>query len=124
MRLATRKLSGVYDAALEPLGINIAQYFLLRSIDGHRVVSLTQLGRFAEQDRSSIGRSVRVLERLKLVNTTRGKIDQREALVCLSKEGHDLLLKAHKIWERCQQRFVSRLGQDKIEALSAVLDAI
>ena len=124
MRLATRKLSAIYDAALEPLGINIAQYFLLRTINNHQPVSLTEVGRLAELDRSTIGRSVRVLERMGLVETGRSEADQREALVSLTRDGRDLMRKALPIWESCQEGFVSRLGPDKIKALGAVLDAI
>jgi DNA-binding MarR family transcriptional regulator len=124
LRLATRKLSAIYDAALEPLGINIAQYFLLRIINNHQAVSLTEVGRLAELDRSTIGRNVRVLERMGLVETGRSEADQREALVSLTRDGRDLMRKAVPIWESCQQSFVSRLGRDKIEALGAVIDAI
>lgn len=124
LRLATRKLSAIYDAALEPLGINIAQYHLIRTINEHQPISLTELGRLAELDRSTIGRNVRVLERIELVETGRGDADQREAQVSLSRSGRHLLRKATPIWERCQEEFISRLGHDKFDALSITLDAI
>lgn len=124
LRLATRKLTAIYDAALEPLGINIAQYFLLRAINEHQPASLTEVGRIADLDRSTIGRNVRVLERMGLVETGRGETDQREAQVLLTRSGRNLLRKATPVWERCQKDFVSRLGHDKIDALGLVLDAI
>lgn len=124
LRLATRKLSAIYDAALEPLGINIAQYYLLRTINEHQPVSLTELGRLTGLDRSTMGRNVRVLERIGLAETGRGEADQREAHVSLTRSGRNLLRKATPIWDKCQEDFVSRLGHDKVEALGLTLDAI
>jgi DNA-binding MarR family transcriptional regulator len=64
LRTATRKVGAVYDNALAPLGINIAQYSLLRLVEHCQPVSFTELGRIAELDRSTVGRNVRVLERM------------------------------------------------------------
>jgi hypothetical protein len=41
-----------------PLGINIAQYSLLRMIQRRQAVSLTELGGIAELDRSTVGRNM------------------------------------------------------------------
>jgi DNA-binding MarR family transcriptional regulator len=121
LRIASRKLSADYDAALAPLGINIAQYFLLRTIGGHEALSLTELGRLAELDRSTAGRNVRVLERMELVGTRRSDADQREALVSLTAAGEALLRDAKPLWDACQQAFKRRLGADKLKALNALL---
>lgn len=114
----------IYDAALEPVGINIAQFFLLRTIRNKQPASLTEVGRLTELDRSTIGRNVRVLERRGLVRTGRGGADQREASVSLTREGGKLMREADLLWARCQEGLVSRLGGDKIEALGLILDAI
>ena len=124
LRLAARKLSAIYDTALEPFGINIAQYFLLRTIRNKQPVSLTEVGLHAELDRSTVGRNVRVLERMGLVQTRRSETDQREAQVSLSSDGSALMRDAEPIWESCQHRFVRRLGRDKADVLSALLEAI
>src|SRR6478735_2001556 len=83
LRKATRKIGARYDAALAPVGINIAQYSLLRTVAKRQPMSLTDLGRYLELDRSTIGRNVRVVEKLRLVEMGRGQ-DQREATVSLS----------------------------------------
>jgi len=121
LRLATRRVSAIYDTALEPLGVNIAQYFLLRTLGDHQPLSLTELGRHVELDRSTIGRNARVLERLGFVSSGRGDNDQREAQVSLTGLGAALVQQALPVWEECQQGLVSRLGADKVEALSALL---
>ena len=109
LRTATRKVAAAYDAALAPVGINIAQYALLRMIQNRQQVSLTELGRLADLDRSTIGRNVKVLERDGLVKTARGE-DQREAVVSLSPGGIEALAAATPLWEACQRQIEKRLG--------------
>ena len=67
LRAAARKATSIYDTALEPTGVNIAQFSLLRSIKRATAVSLTELGRMTDLDRSTVGRNVKVLERMGLV---------------------------------------------------------
>lgn len=124
LRKATRRLSGVYDEALAPLGINIAQYALLRMVAARTSLSLTELGRLAELDRSTIGRNVRVLERMGLMQTGRGDDDQRESVVSLTPAGTDLLSKARPIWDECQSRIATKLGTERVETLNAILAAL
>ncbi|MCW6509209.1 MarR family winged helix-turn-helix transcriptional regulator [Lichenifustis flavocetrariae] len=124
LRLATRRLTAVYDAALAPVGINIGQYFLLRKIRDRRSVSLTELGQLAELERSTVGRNARVLERMGLVVTARGESDQREALVSLTPAGHTLLKDAQPLWEGAQGATASRLGMANLSTLQTVLEAI
>ncbi|KDR27049.1 MarR family winged helix-turn-helix transcriptional regulator [Caballeronia grimmiae] len=124
LRLATRRLSAAYDAALEPLGMNIGQYFLLRTIAERQQISLTDLGQLTELERSTVGRNVRVLERMGLVATGRGEADQREALVALTAEGLARMRDALPIWEETQKDFATRLGAEKVNLLNAVLEAV
>lgn len=124
LRQAARKMSAAYDAALAPLNINIAQYSLLRTIAQFQALSLTDLGRIAELERSTVGRNVRVLERSGLVETARSDTDQREALVSLTSIGQDLMRRALPIWEACQQSLVSRVGDLKVETLVGLLSEV
>src|SRR3546814_12049889 len=63
LRSAARKVGSIYDEALAPLGVNIAQYSLMRTIARRQPVSFTELGHFAQLDRSPVSRTVRVLDR-------------------------------------------------------------
>ena len=124
LRKATRRLGSAYDEVLAPFGINIAQFSLLRMIARNGPVSLTELGKIAELDRSTVGRNVRVIERLGLAMTRRGEDDQREAVVTLTPSGTQLLDAATPLWEECQRAIEGRLGQTKIAALHDILNAI
>lgn len=116
LRIATRKIAGLYDAALTPTGINIAQFALLRHVRRLQPVSLTELGRHLELDRSTMGRNVRVVEKMGLVSLGRGE-DQREAVVTLSEQGVAVLREATPLWEACQNGIVGRLGAERLKAI-------
>lgn len=102
-RSLSRKLSAAYDAALAPVGLNIAQYAMLRRIEACQPVSLTDLGEALELERSTVGRNVKVLERTGLVVTSRSAVDQREAVVSLTDTAENLLTEAFPLWEGCQK---------------------
>ena len=120
LRKASRRLSALYDEALEPFGINIGQFSHLRSVKRNEPVSLTDLGSVMELDRSTIGRNTKVLERMGLVQTVSGD-DQREALLQLSEKGRALLEQAEPVWEEVQVKIDARLGADRTGELQQLL---
>lgn len=124
LRSATRRIGSVYDRALAPLGINIAQFSLLRTIQRRQPVSLTELARSVELDRSTLGRNVRVLERLGLAAMDRGEDDHREAAVKLTARGVEVLEKAGPLWEDCQRKIETQLGPVKVTALHEILRSV
>ncbi|CAH1666320.1 MarR family transcriptional regulator [Hyphomicrobiales bacterium] len=119
LRMATRKVAGLYDAALEPTGINIAQFAVLRNIERRQPVSLTELGRALMLDRSTMGRNIRVVEKLGLVTTERGE-DQRESVVRLSEHGTVVLQEAEPLWQQCQSEVAKRIGPERLQALGEI----
>jgi len=124
LRKASRKLTSLYDAALEPLGVNIAQFSLLRRIGRHAPVSLTELGHQTELDRSTIGRNTKLLERMGLVVTTTG-VDQREAVLGLTEAGRQLLDDGAPLWDGVQETIETRLGGPQAAAaLNDLLGAL
>jgi DNA-binding MarR family transcriptional regulator len=122
LKAASRRLAALYDEALEPVGINIAQFSLLRRIRRAETVTLTELGRLAELDRSTIGRNVRVLERMGLVAMARGE-DHREAVVSLAPAGHKALDDGEPLWDGVQDSIEARIGgKGVMELLTGLRD--
>lgn len=120
LRKASRRLSALYDEALQPFGINIGQFSHIRNIRQNEPISLTDLAEIMELDRSTVGRNTKVLERMGLVETTSGE-DQREALLMLSAKGRALLESAEPVWEDVQVKLDDRLGEDKTDKLKQLL---
>src|SRR6202012_3095804 len=104
VRTAARKTTALYDSILEPAGVTLAQFSLLRKIKRAGTVSLTGLGRLAELDRSTIGRNVRALEKLRFVSVASAE-DHREAAVQLTPEGERVLGAGSPLWDEAQRRF-------------------
>ena len=123
LRDAARRVTALYDEALEPLGLTVAQFALLRKISRGEPVTLTELAERAELERSTVGRNVRVIERMKLVDVEKGE-DQREASVSLSRKGRQVLEKAAPIWDGVQAGIEKRLGRDGAHALRDLLHTI
>lgn len=123
LRGATRKISAVYDHELAEAGINIAQFSLLRRIERAAPVSLTEIGRLTGLDRSTVGRNVKVLQRMGFVEPHEAD-DQREAAWGLSPRGVDLLAGTAQAWQRGQQRIEKKLGKAGVAELQRLLQAL
>ena len=118
-RTAARKTTALYDALLEPAGVTLAQFSLLRKIDRAGTASLTKLGQLTELDRSTIGRNVKALERLQLVRAALAK-DQREAAVQLTPAGKRALKIGAPLWEEAQRRVETALGDTGVAQLQTL----
>jgi DNA-binding MarR family transcriptional regulator len=109
VRTAARKTTALYDSLLEPAGVTLAQFSLLRKIRRMGTVSLTRLGLLTELDRSTIGRNVKALEKLRLVRLGPAE-DQREAAVRLTPACQRALLVGAPLWTEAQRRVEAALG--------------
>ena len=123
LRKATRRATSLYDEALAPVGVNLAQFSLLRNIDRAGQVSLTELDRLTDLDRSTIGRNARVLERMGLVKTAPGE-DQREAVLKLDTAGRRVLSDGAPLWEQAQQHVETALSPQFAALLQQLLQAV
>lgn len=120
LRKASRKVSSLYDDALAPLGINIAQFSLLRNIRKMAPVSLTDLGHKLELDRSTVGRNTKVLQKMGLL-AQRSGTDSRETLLELSPKGAAILVAGAPIWDGIQEKMEDRLGPERSKQLHDLL---
>ncbi|WP_045835951.1 MarR family winged helix-turn-helix transcriptional regulator [Hyphomicrobium sp. 99] len=109
LRKAERRVTSAYDDALKPVGVNIAQFSLMRTIEREAPISLSKIGRLAELDRSTVGRNVKVLERMNLVRTIHGE-DHREAVVVLTVRGKNVLIEGATLWDEAQTKIEKTLG--------------
>ena len=124
LRGAARKVTAMYDDALTPVGVTLAQFRLLRLIErAPGPLSLTELGRVAELDRSTMGRNVRLLQRKDLVRIAPGG-DQREATVSLEEAGRQALRDATPLWSDAQRRIETVLGTDTARQLQILLQSL
>ena len=121
IRAAARKVTGLYDAALEPAGINIAQLALLRRLSDETALSVEDLARSAELERSTATRNVRVLEKQGLVSIGKSDTDRRAVSILLTPHGVATRRRSEPLWEDAQRQFEAKIGVDGAQALRSLL---
>lgn len=121
LRRATRSVNRLYDDALAGVGLNAAQYSLLKNLQQLERPSITELAEAMGLDRSTLGRNLRVLEGKGLLALEGGE-DQRNRLVSLTAAGRVHLEEAKVAWAQVQEQLGQRLGPEKRATLVALLD--
>ncbi|HSX72498.1 MAG TPA: MarR family winged helix-turn-helix transcriptional regulator [Pseudomonas sp.] len=121
LRRASRGVTRIYDEALADVGLNAAQFGLLRHLQRLDQPSISTLAEAMGLDRSTLGRNLRVVEGMGLVQLGSGA-DQRSRQVLLSEAGRQVLERGAPLWERAQQALALRLGADKRAELMRLLD--
>ncbi|WP_252273974.1 MarR family winged helix-turn-helix transcriptional regulator [Pseudomonas subflava] len=121
LRRASRGVTRIYDEALADVGLNAAQFSLLRYLQRLGQPSISTLAEAMGLDRSTLGRNLRVVEGMGLVQLGSGA-DQRSRQVLLSEAGRQVLERGAPLWERAQQALALRLGADKRAELMRLLD--
>ena len=121
LRRASRGVSKLYDDALMAVGLNVAQYSLLKNLQRLEQPSITSLAEAVGLERSTLGRNLRVLEVKGLVLLAGGE-DQRNRLVSLTAQGKDCLDQALQAWQQVQEQLAQRIGPQQKATLMALLD--
>lgn len=123
LRGASRKLTSIYDEALAPAGITVAQFSLLRKVRRLGPLTITALAELAELDRSTVGRNVRLLAGMGLVAIGAGD-DHRQAVVDLTAAGQTTVEAGGPLWDGAQQGIERRLGPERAAQLFDLLEAL
>ena len=112
LRQAALAATQIYDAALEPSGLKITMFRLLRRISEAGQPTISELARIVDLDRSTLGRNLKVLERSGHVQLSGGQ-DERSKIVSLTAKGRTRFEKALPPWAKAQQTMRARLGDEK-----------
>lgn len=123
LRKASRKVTAIYDAALEPFGISVNQFSELRRIRAMQPVSLSDLAIALDLDRSTVGRNTRVLERMGYVETVETD-DRRESAFSLTPAALSVLVEATPAWDAVQARFEQRFDPVVLDQLLESLETL
>jgi DNA-binding MarR family transcriptional regulator len=123
MRKATRALSRLYDDALAPLGVTVAQFGVLKAIWREPGVELSRLADEMVMDRTSLYRMLTPMTSVgwvAIASPTKG----RAKTVTLTTEGESLLVKARQLWGDAQTRVVGTYGADRWQVLENAISEL
>jgi DNA-binding MarR family transcriptional regulator len=122
LRRTARKVTALYDRALEPAGVTVTQHALLVNIGRSGKLSRTALATRLGMDRTTLTRNLMPLEKAGLIVGAEGE-DRRERLICLSAAGIRKLRQSYELWENAQHDFTSQMGEEKIAQYRLALKA-
>jgi DNA-binding MarR family transcriptional regulator len=124
LRKATRRVSQLYDSALEPCGLRTTQRSILMQIARAGTPSLGELAEALVMDRGALTHTLKPLERDRLVEIRVDPEDRRNRLVALTATGRKKLEESQALWTRAQQGFEAAFGVAKSAALRQALEFV
>src|SRR5258708_21133999 len=110
LRRASRRITNFYDSKLAPTGLRVTQYAILALLREHGGVSVNSLARYLDLDRTTMGKNLRPLERLRYVKVTSSPTDGRSRTITLTNSGGAALKAAARLWRRAQAEFEGANG--------------
>jgi DNA-binding MarR family transcriptional regulator len=111
LRRAARVMTRLYDAALRPSGLSVAQFTLLQALNTAPGMSQKQLAGLLEIDSTTLTRTLQPLRRAGWLRSTAGD-DRREVHLALTAAGKRAHRRALPYWEQSQDDFVRALGSE------------
>jgi DNA-binding MarR family transcriptional regulator len=104
-------------------GVLISQpaFDILGRVEEHGPVTLGELGRLAHMDPSAVGRQVRSLEELGLVERTPGTTDRRVVEVCLTPRGKEVRQRVASVGARHLADELATWPESDRQALATLL---
>jgi DNA-binding MarR family transcriptional regulator len=123
MRKASRRLTQLYDDALEESGLRSTQFAILAELDrrSKEPPTMAELASALVMDRSALGHNLRPLERDGLIALLEGEEDRRRRHVALTSHGEAKFREAKKLWQMAQDRFLEVFGRPEGLRLRATL---
>jgi DNA-binding MarR family transcriptional regulator len=123
LRRASRAITRIYDNALEPSNLKITQYSVLANILRSGPVSISNLSRILNLDRTTLVRNLKALETAGYVDNA-ASLDPRERLVAVSETGRRAAETAFPYWQGAQKRIRDHLGKEHLEQLGSLVTAL
>ena len=128
LRMAARRLSQAYDAALAPEGLTVSQFALLSTLatQGGQVAppTVSALAETLALDRTTLGHNLRPLERDGFVLVEPDARDGRMRRIRLTDQGRAKRDRCLPLWRATQDRFDAAFGPARANALRADLVAM
>jgi DNA-binding MarR family transcriptional regulator len=124
LRKATRRVSQLYDVALEPSGLKTTQRAILSHIFRSGTPVIGELAEALVMDRGALTHNLKPLERDGLVKITTDPNDRRNRVIALTAAGRAKLAQSDALWARAQRGFEAAFGAAKSAALRKALEYV
>lgn len=124
IRKAARHVTQLYDRHLAAAGLKVTQYSVLMRLRHLGPRTINELAAELQMDRTTMGRTIRPLERDGLVSVTIDPRDGRRRALALTGAGLERLRAARAGWRAAQDRFEAAYGPDRALRLRETLAGV
>lgn len=127
LRMAARRLSQAYDAALAPEKLSVSQYAVLSNLakrEGDGPPTMGDLADLLGLDRTTLTHNLRPLARDGFVTLLPDPVDGRSRRVALTPEGRAKRERCRPLWRAAQDHVDRTFGTEPSRALRDSLSAI
>ena len=123
VRLLNRVITNIFDRALQPLNISLAQGNILMMLALYEQTSPADIGKALLMEKSTISRNLDRLQKKGWVDIV-SEGDYQPQVVSLTANGRILLKEAHRAWKKAQEEASLLLGDEGVAAVHKLHDAI
>lgn len=123
LRKVTRKVTQMYDRALEPAGLTTAQFSTLSFVGRTADPSVGDIAARLVMDQTTATRLLKPLLRDRLIELAAAKDDRRRRAVRLTPKGRKKYEEALPLWRAAQAKLGETLGRKRFRALWETLES-
>ncbi len=123
LRRASQSITKVYDRLLEPSGLKISQYSLMKCIKRLAPVNVSDVAIELKLDRTTLVRNLKPLEEKGFLSDIAPEGSRNRQLI-LTDKGKKTFEMAHVLWQNAQDHVKECLGQEDLDTLMALLNRI
>ena len=123
MRVASRKITRMYDESLRPAGIKATQFNVLTVVALKDEATLTELAETLGMERTTLSRNLGPLERNGLIKVS-AEGYRRARSANITNKGVEVMEKALPLWRLAQKSLKRRLGDEVWDRIQIDLTAI
>ena len=126
VRQASRVLARLFDEELAQFGMLSSQLPVLAAtaLFGDSGAPMSRLAEALLMDRTTLTRSIRPLERARLLRVARSPEDARTKIVVITRSGERMIEAIFPAWERVLMQIKTSLGAEMLVELHARLDQV
>ena len=123
VRLLSRAVTRIYDAALRPYGLTVAQLNLLSSVAIREPVPAGGVAELLSMEISTLSRNARLLEDDGLIGIERAEHGNGRVLT-LTNAGSEKLAELRPAWREAQAQAQKLIGADAASSIKQRVDAM
>ena len=124
LRKAARHVTRFYDACLAEVGLRGTQYAILLYLSRQGATPVGALADAMVMDRTTVGHTIKPLERDRLVSIDVDPADRRSRLIGLTEQGARKVEDGHAAWSKAQRIFETQFGEHAARNMRKTMAAV